>query len=226
MENTYWKKLRVGVIAAGFLISAVCYTKTEDGRAVLLKNDSQEASKDGEKAAAEKKAEAEEAEAGERAQPVLDVQDGAEASPAVQAGAMPREELEALIREIVQQELTILQEQGAAKPEDAGEASAAEKGQMSSEPSAPPQAGGAGQEGGKTKPQPPEETAPQDRRININTASREELMQLNGIGAARADAIISYRATYGGFHDIEEIMNIPGIKEASFEKIKDQICVR
>ena len=61
--------------------------------------------------------------------------------------------------------------------------------------------------------------------INLNTASLEELMELKGIGESRAMAIIEYRETYGGFEHIEEIMNISGIKEASFEKIKDRICV-
>lgn len=61
--------------------------------------------------------------------------------------------------------------------------------------------------------------------INLNTASMEELMELKGIGESRAMAIIEYRETYGGFEHIEEIMNISGIKEASFEKIKDRICV-
>ena len=65
----------------------------------------------------------------------------------------------------------------------------------------------------------------QGRKININTASMEELMELKGIGEARARAIIEYRETYGGFGYIEEIMNVSGIKEAAFGKIKDQICV-
>ena len=50
-------------------------------------------------------------------------------------------------------------------------------------------------------------------------------MELKGIGETRARAIIEYRETYGDFGYIEEIMNVSGIKEASFEKIKDDICV-
>ena len=61
--------------------------------------------------------------------------------------------------------------------------------------------------------------------ININTASKEELMQLPGIGESRALSIISYREKNGGFKEIADIMNISGIKEAAFEKIKDYICV-
>ena len=60
--------------------------------------------------------------------------------------------------------------------------------------------------------------------ININTASKEELMQLPGIGESRALSIIAYREKNGGFNDIKDIMNISGIKEAAFEKIKDYIC--
>ena len=61
--------------------------------------------------------------------------------------------------------------------------------------------------------------------ININTATKEELMQLSGIGESRALSIISYREKNGDFKKIEDIMKIPGIKEAAFEKIKDYICV-
>ena len=62
-------------------------------------------------------------------------------------------------------------------------------------------------------------------RVNLNTASREELMTLDGIGETRADAIIRYREMYGGFQAIEDVMNVSGIKEGAFEKIKDSITV-
>ena len=61
--------------------------------------------------------------------------------------------------------------------------------------------------------------------ININTATKEELMQLPGIGESRAISIISYRDKNGGFEKITDIMKISGIKEAAFDKIKDYICV-
>lgn len=61
--------------------------------------------------------------------------------------------------------------------------------------------------------------------VNINTAGVEELTGLNGIGKARAEDIIRYRSEHGGFKKIEEIMNIPGIKDALFQKIKDSITV-
>lgn len=61
--------------------------------------------------------------------------------------------------------------------------------------------------------------------VNINRASKEQLMTLPGIGESRASQIIQYRDTNGPFHDIEDIMKISGIKEAAFSKIKDYICV-
>lgn len=66
---------------------------------------------------------------------------------------------------------------------------------------------------------------PASGKINLNTASKEMLMQLRGIGEARALDIIRYREEHGGFRSIEEIMNISGIKNAAFEKIKDDITV-
>lgn len=61
--------------------------------------------------------------------------------------------------------------------------------------------------------------------IDINKASKSELMQLSGIGEARALDIISYREKYGAFKRIEDIKNVSGIKDAAFNKIKDYICV-
>jgi len=61
--------------------------------------------------------------------------------------------------------------------------------------------------------------------ININTASEAELDTLPGVGPARAKDIISYREEKGGFNSIEDIKNIKGIGEASFEKLKDKITV-
>jgi competence protein ComEA len=62
-------------------------------------------------------------------------------------------------------------------------------------------------------------------KININTASKEVLVTLPGIGESKADSIIAYRTEHGGFSSIEEIMEIPGIKEAVFSKIKELITV-
>ena len=62
-------------------------------------------------------------------------------------------------------------------------------------------------------------------KINLNTAGKEELMKLSGIGEARAQEIITYRETHGPFTAVEEVMNIEGIKEKAFSKIKDEIEV-
>ena len=62
-------------------------------------------------------------------------------------------------------------------------------------------------------------------KINLNTASKEELTKLRGIGEAKAQDIIDYRNTNGSFKTIEEIKNISGIGDALFAKIKDNIRV-
>ncbi len=62
-------------------------------------------------------------------------------------------------------------------------------------------------------------------KVNINTATAEELMTLPGIGESKADSIIEYRETHGGFQCIEEITNIPGIKDGIYNNIKDYIVV-
>ena len=64
-----------------------------------------------------------------------------------------------------------------------------------------------------------------DGKININTASEAELCNIPGIGAARAAAIIAYRQEKGGFSSIEDIMNVSGIKEGTYEKIKNSIKI-
>lgn len=61
--------------------------------------------------------------------------------------------------------------------------------------------------------------------ININRATKEELTTLPGIGNATAEKIVSYRETNGAFKSIEDIMNVSGIKDKLFSKIKDHITV-
>ena len=61
--------------------------------------------------------------------------------------------------------------------------------------------------------------------VNINTATKEELMKLNGVGEAKAALIINFRETNGGFNNINDLMKIKGIKQKFFDKIKDSICV-
>ena len=62
-------------------------------------------------------------------------------------------------------------------------------------------------------------------KLNINTATAEELEFLSGIGESRAADIIAYREANGAFSRIEDIMQISGIGEKTFEKIKEQITV-
>jgi len=58
------------------------------------------------------------------------------------------------------------------------------------------------------------------QKVSINTATKEELMQLKGIGESKAQAIVDYRKEFGNFTKIEDIMLVSGIGESVFEKIK------
>lgn len=62
-------------------------------------------------------------------------------------------------------------------------------------------------------------------KVNLNTAGVGELTSLSGIGESRAQDILDYRNANGPFQSIEEIKQVPGIKDAVFEKIKDDITV-
>lgn len=62
-------------------------------------------------------------------------------------------------------------------------------------------------------------------KININTADAGVLTRLSGIGETKAAAIISYRESNGGFASVEDIMNVEGIAEGTFNKIKDYITI-
>lgn len=64
-----------------------------------------------------------------------------------------------------------------------------------------------------------------DSRININTATLAQLKTLPGIGDAKAEAVIAYREAHGGFQSTEEIMQVSGIKEALYSRIKDYITI-
>lgn len=64
-----------------------------------------------------------------------------------------------------------------------------------------------------------------DARVNINTASLAQLKTLPGIGDAKAEAVIAYREAHGGFQSTEEIMQVSGIKEALYSRIKDYIKI-
>ena len=82
-------------------------------------------------------------------------------------------------------------------------------------------AAGTGDSDGRTDPV----SVSADGRININTAAEAQLGEIPGIGATRGAAIAAYRQEHGGFSSIEEIMNVSGIKEGTYAKIKDRITV-
>lgn len=64
------------------------------------------------------------------------------------------------------------------------------------------------------------------QQVNINTATQAELETLTGIGPSKATAIIEYRETTGKFQQIEDLKNIPGIGDKTFEKLQDSITVK
>ncbi|MBR1693235.1 MAG: helix-hairpin-helix domain-containing protein [Lachnospiraceae bacterium] len=65
----------------------------------------------------------------------------------------------------------------------------------------------------------------QDGLLSINEASAEQLSSLPGVGKVKAESIVAYRQEHGAFESIEEIKNVPGIKDGLFEKIKTKIKV-
>lgn len=70
-----------------------------------------------------------------------------------------------------------------------------------------------------------EDDSDESHLVNINTAAKEELMTLPGIGESKADAIIAYRQENGNYRNIEELMKISGIKEGVYSKISEYITV-
>lgn len=69
------------------------------------------------------------------------------------------------------------------------------------------------------------ESGRSDGRIDLNTADRQALMTLPGIGESKADRILEYRQAHGRFGSTEELMNVSGIGSGVYEKIKDYIKV-
>ena len=67
--------------------------------------------------------------------------------------------------------------------------------------------------------------AKEDARVNINTAEKDLLMTLPGIGASKAEAIVAYREDQGTFASTEDILNVSGIGNGVYEKIKDLIRI-
>ena len=72
---------------------------------------------------------------------------------------------------------------------------------------------------------PSEPSSADGEKISINTADRETLMTLDGIGEALAQRIIDYRETYGDFASVDELLNIEGIGEKRLAAIRDKITV-
>jgi len=62
-------------------------------------------------------------------------------------------------------------------------------------------------------------------QINLNTASAAELETLNGVGAAKAEAIVAYRSEHGGFKSVDELANVKGIGDKTVSKNRDQMTV-
>lgn len=79
--------------------------------------------------------------------------------------------------------------------------------------------------GGKDAPKAAAGSGGADGKININTADKETLCRLSGIGESTAAKIIAWRDANGAFSRIEDIMQVSGIKEKLFAKIKDDITV-
>jgi competence protein ComEA len=61
--------------------------------------------------------------------------------------------------------------------------------------------------------------------VNINTASKEELETVNGIGPAKAQAIVDYRKKNGNFKTVDDLNNVPGFGDKSLAKLKGQVSV-
>ena len=69
------------------------------------------------------------------------------------------------------------------------------------------------------------QTENKDTKVDLNTADEALLCTLPGIGESRAKSILAYRKEHGAFQKVEDIMNVSGIKEAAYEKIKDYVMV-
>lgn len=77
----------------------------------------------------------------------------------------------------------------------------------------------------ETKEVPAKASAETDGRVDLNKASKDELMTIPGIGESKAEAILKFRTEHGPFGCIEDVMKVSGIKEGTFGKIKDKIKV-
>lgn len=68
-------------------------------------------------------------------------------------------------------------------------------------------------------------TSSSDGKTNINTADKEALMKLPGIGETRAERILLYRQEHGRFSDISELMQVSGIKESIYRELEEYVTV-
>ena len=78
---------------------------------------------------------------------------------------------------------------------------------------------------GRRAPAAASKTAAVDAPVNLNTASAAQIATLPGVGPKAAERIVEYRQKNGGFKKIEELMNVKGIGEKSFLKLKPLITV-
>ena len=77
----------------------------------------------------------------------------------------------------------------------------------------------------QTKAPAPKTTAPAAAPVNLNTATAEQLATIPGVGPKMAERIIDYRQKNGGFKKVEDLMNVSGVGEKSFLKMKPLITV-
>jgi competence protein ComEA len=61
--------------------------------------------------------------------------------------------------------------------------------------------------------------------LNLNTATKEDLVALQGIGPSKAQAILDYRAAHGGFKTIDELKDVKGIGAKRFERLKGELTI-
>ena len=190
------KILKIAIMAAGFFISAAFYVRSPEGSSLVSMDEKEREPAGDEKTGSEGQ------------DKVIDLYELNRLSSA------QREEVEKLIDDAIYE----------LRAEISGAAENAVRDTDAEGSEAGTASKGSSDEGAESR-ETSETQVAGAKKININSAGKEELMELKGIGEARAEAIILYRETYGGFGYIEEIMNVSGIKEAAFSKIKDQICV-
>jgi competence protein ComEA len=68
-------------------------------------------------------------------------------------------------------------------------------------------------------------SAPSNEKVNLNTATLEQLQTLPGVGPAIAKSIVEYRTKVGKFSKIEDILNVKGIGEKKYQRMKDRLTI-